>query len=66
MDLEVSSTSSMLHKADNERIVYADELWYKAQDFEEERKVVKAEFSVGSAMRVVERAHPASSRIGTS
>ena len=44
MDLELSSTSSRLQKGEDERIVLADELWYKGHDFEEERKIVKAEF----------------------
>ena len=44
MDLEISSLGSGLDKGDNERIHLADDLWYKANDFEEERKIVKSEF----------------------
>ena len=44
MDLELSSTPSRLEKGEDERIVLAEELWYKGHDFEEERKIVKAEF----------------------
>ena len=44
MDLEASTSSSVLQKTDDERIADADSLWYKASEFEEERKVVKSEF----------------------